>query len=220
MHTRANSTVEQSASRANTEGLVGLGKLHSKSIVERSGGTESMRNEDRTEFHDTIAILGKPEFCIPIGLATFRCEVTGEFTQPRSGASATGSAEALAEFGVETDGVVVSDRQEWSFPSMLGPQGQPLVHVLTATILFVIGRPIRMFSTLNLSSVERALCVAQGDLSATLALRTVLQPIQVEWVSNSSAETISGTQSEYYTEDEAGAQDVTLRTARLLLAHL
>lgn len=220
MHTRADSTVERSDNRAKIEAPVGLGKLHSTSAIERTGDSESMRNEDRTTFHDSIAILGQPEFCIPIGLATFRCEVTGEFTQPLSGASAAGSAEAMAEFGVETNGVVVSERKEWSFPSMAGPQGQPVVHVLTAAVLFIIGQPIRMFSTLRLSSVEHAAHVGRGDLSATLKLQTVLQPIQVEWVSNSSAVTQPGSSSKYYTEDEPGAQNVTLRTARLLLAHL
>lgn len=219
MKTHTHGYVNRSINRATADGPAGLGKLHSTTATRRSGLVESMRNADKTEFHDTIAIFGEPECCIPIGLATFRCEVSGDWRQPRSGASVTGNAAALATFGAQAAGAPVVDRQQWNFPSLIGPQLQPVTRTLTVAVLFVIGQPIQIFATLNTDSRERTRQAALGDLDARLELQTRLQPIQVEWVTGSSASTLTASQTKYYTEDEAGGRDVPLRAASVVLQH-
>ena len=220
MTTHAHSYVDRSINRATADGPAGLGALFSTTATRRTGNFEVMRDADDTEFRDTIAIVGEPEWIVPIGIATFLCEVSGNFRQPHSGLSCTGSGNAAAMFAAATAGAAGIDRDAWTFPSMAGPQSVPVFRVLTVTLVFLIGEPIQMISTLDTRSRERAHRPQAGDLNATLILSTVLHPILVAGVSDPVVITLSDSNTKYYANGEANARDVRLRSARLVLAHV
>jgi hypothetical protein len=219
MKTHAHGYVDISINRATADGPAGLGAISSTTATRRTGDREVMRDADDTEFHDTIAIVGDPEWYLPIGFATFLCEVWGSFSQPATNVNLTGSGNATAMFGAQAAGAPAVDQDAWTFPSMAGPQAWPVIRILTATVMFVIGEPIQMFSTLNTRSRESARRPKSGDLDATLTLDTVLYPILVEGVSDPVAITLTDSQTKYYAAGEANAQDVSLRSARLVFAH-
>jgi len=215
--TRARGRINISHSKAVATGVAGMGGIFSHQTSRREGEREKMTDADRTFFNDEIAILGQPVDWIPIGFATFFCEVTGEFAQPFSGASVSGTADAEASFQAKSK----TDQQQWNFPSLGAGIATPIYHVLKVTIAFVIGEPFSISATLHAHAQERGRRAVRGDLAATLQLKTELLPIQVVRVNNPHVETVSAHQprTKYYASSEAGATNVSLRSTELWLEH-
>lgn len=216
--TEARGRVNILRNRAVAQGVAGLGEIFSKQATRLDGEREKMSDADRTKFHDTIAILGQPEDYVPIGLATFLCEVTGEFAQPSSGGNFSGTADAEASFTARGLGGPKTDEDDWRFSLHAGALS-PVYRVLEVTVPFLIGQPIDIRSELDAKARERGWKAKPGDLAARLDLKTVLRPIIVQRVRDPVAKTLTDSGTKYYTSSEAGARDVSLRAVHLALRH-
>lgn len=216
-HTRGHvNTLRNSATAV---GSAGLGFVASRTWTRQRGRFETMRDADDTSFCDTIAILGKPEWRIPIGLATFLCEVSGHYSQQYSGSGSIGEANAKASFAARAFTGPRTDWNSWCFPPMARPQHNNVLHVLSVTVVFFIGEPIYIASALNTRSREASLAPSSNDLAATVEIRTVLRPIIVEGVSDPMVVTCTNSETKYYAEGEAMAEDVPLRSTILAISH-
>jgi hypothetical protein len=216
--TKARGRVNTLRNRAVAQGVAGLGKIFSKQATRLDGEREKMSDADHTKFHDTIAIWGQPEDYVPIGIATFLCEVTGEFAQPSPGGNFTGTADAEASFTARGLGSPKTDQDSWNF-SMHAGTLTPVYRVLEVSVWFLIGQSIDISSELDAKAREQGLKAKPGDLAAKLDLKTVLRPIIVQRVKNPVAVTMTNSGTKYYTSDEAGARDVSLRAVHLALRH-
>ncbi len=219
LETQAHGRANIARNSAVAVGVAGLGSVKSATAIRTYAINDSMWDSDHTEFRDTIAIVGTPQWFLPIGVATFQCAVSGQFTQPLSGDNSVGSAAADAEFTAQAFTGPNRDSDNWSFPSLAAGVVTPVARILIVNVTFCIGAPIFINSRLNTRSRVKSSDAIPGDLAARLELATVLQPIAVSGVSDPVAITLTDSGTKYYTQSEAGARDVPLRSTFLSLSH-
>ena len=179
--------------RAKTGAFAGFGNLAASIRTERHDGIEFLEDITRTRFHDDVRILGEPESWIPIGAATFSYLVEGDFDQPFGAQGVNGRSNMSASF----EAVALSaDHASMGrhFPSLIGPQRQPVFQLLSVEILFVIGEEFSIRATLDGFATERKQGPPDSRLGARLSVSGTLQPIIVTGVESPQIVAASGTQ--------------------------